>query len=94
MLEIVEAKPMCDHRLYLRFNDGAQGELDIAQIVAFEGVFAALADQRFFQQVYVDADWGTVCWPGDLDLAPEPLWERIAGRIGGKTGIPAATETG
>lgn len=94
MLEIVEAKPTGDHRLYLRFNDGAQGEVDVAQIVVFEGVFAVLADQRYFQQVFVDADWGTVCWPGDLDLAPEPLWERIAGRIRDKTRIPAATETG
>lgn len=80
MLEIVEAKPVGGHRLYLRFNDGVQGEIEVAQIVPFEGVFAAFTDQRFFQQVYVDTDWGTVCWPGNLDLAPEPLWERVTGR--------------
>ena len=80
MLEIVEAKSVGGHRLYLLFNDGVQGEVDVAQIMPFEGVFAAFTDQGFFEQVYVDADWGTVCWPGHLDLAPEPLWERLTGR--------------
>jgi hypothetical protein len=67
-------------RLSLRFDEGSEGELDVAQVVPFSGVFAALADQGFFKKVFVDPDWGTLSWPNNLDLAPESLYERITGR--------------
>jgi hypothetical protein len=67
LAEILEAVPLGGYRLHLRFRDGAEGEVDIARVVPFEGVFAALRDVAFFAQVYVDAEWGTVCWPGNLD---------------------------
>ena len=66
--------------LHLRFDDGSAGDVDIAELIPFEGVFAALGDTSLFEQVRVDPDWGTLCWPGDLDLAPEPLYERATGK--------------
>ncbi len=86
--EVAEARHVGEHRLHLRFRDGVEGEVDIAEVVPFDGVFAVFRDIGFFAQVYVDHDWGTVCWPGDLDLAPEPLWEQVASRTGDKTGTP------
>jgi hypothetical protein len=79
-IEVIEAKAIGGHRLHLRFSDGCEGDVDLALVVPFGGVFAVLRDPDFFSQVYVDHDWGTVCWPGDLDMAAEPLWERITGR--------------
>ena len=35
---------------------------------------APLADPDFFKQVYVDPESRTLAWPGELDLAPEPLY--------------------
>ncbi|MCK6570203.1 DUF2442 domain-containing protein [Myxococcota bacterium] len=75
--EIVEAIPIGGHRLRLRFSDGVEGEVDVSEVVAFRGVVAALKNPVFFEQVAVDETWGTVTWPGDLDLAPEPLCDRI-----------------
>ena len=80
LIHIVEVKFCGGYRLFLRFEDGAQGEVDVATIVPFDGVFARLKDQAEFDKVYLDRDWGTICWPGDLDLAPETLYERITGR--------------
>ena len=80
MVQIVEATPKGGWRLQLRFDDGVEGEVDVADMIAFDGVFAAFNEPGFFEQVYVDADWGTVCWPGDLDLAPEPLYEKLTGK--------------
>jgi hypothetical protein len=34
-------------------------------------VFAPLADDKTFAQLYVDPELHTVCWPGNIDLAPE-----------------------
>ncbi len=78
--EIVEARAAPRYRLHLRFADGVEGEVDVAELIPFDGVFAAFKTPGFFEQVRVDETWGTVCWPGDLDLAPEPLYDRIVGR--------------
>ncbi|MHB8874732.1 MAG: DUF2442 domain-containing protein [Myxococcaceae bacterium] len=80
LVQIVEVQLRGGHRLFLRFNDGSQGIVDIADVIAFEGVFSSLRDQTNFEKVFVDSQWGTVCWPDNLDLAPEPLYERITGR--------------
>ena len=34
-----------------------------------------MRDPSFFAQVSVDPQFGTIVWPGDLDMAPEPLYE-------------------
>jgi hypothetical protein len=44
----------------------------------FDGVFEPLRDPARFAEAFVDL--GTVCWPNDLDLAPEFLYEKGAGR--------------
>lgn len=82
-IAIIAATAVGAHRLHLRFADGCEGDVDIRDVVPFQGVFAVLTDPAYFAQVYVDRDWGTICWPGDLDLAPEPLWERVTGRHAG-----------
>jgi hypothetical protein len=81
--QIVFVEPLDGTRVRLRFDDGVEGVLDIAEVIPFDGVVAALRDPHVFRQVSVDKDWGTLCWPGDLDLAPEPLHERLAGGGGG-----------
>lgn len=80
MVQITEVELRGGTRLHLRFDDGAAGEVDLAEVIPFEGVFEALKDDEFFGRVQVDPDWGTLCWPGDLDLATEPLYEHATGR--------------
>lgn len=72
-IEITAVEPRGGTRLHLRFTDGSSGELDLAEVITFDGVFAPLQDQAFFDQVRVDPTWGIITWPGALDLAPEPL---------------------
>ena len=68
------------YRLALRFEDGVEGEVDVAALVPFEGVFAALADARFFASVRVDAEAGTIIWPNGADIDPLVLHSKITGR--------------
>jgi Protein of unknown function (DUF2442) len=67
----VEALP--GFRLRVRFNDGAEGIVELADFVnsAAAGVFAALRDETVFRQASVVL--GAVTWPGDLDLAPDAM---------------------
>jgi len=77
--DIVEVRPLGGHRLYLRFEDGVAGELDLAGRLRFEGVFAPLKDPAVFAQVRVHPELGTVVWPNDVDLDPDALYAELSG---------------
>jgi hypothetical protein len=77
--DVVEVKPLTEYRLYLRFEDGVSGEVDIAQIVSFTGVFAPLQDRDYFVQVKVNPDIGTICWPNEADIDPDVLYALVTG---------------
>src|ERR1700730_16475307 len=77
--DIVEAVPMDDYCLKLRFEDGTAGIVDVAQLVLFTGVFAPLRDAKEFATVRVNAELGTVCWPGGVDLDPDVLYALVTG---------------
>ncbi len=77
--DIVEVRPLGGHRLYLRFEDGVAGELDLAGRLRFEGVFAPLKDPAVFAQVRVHPELGTVVWPNGADLDPDALYAELSG---------------
>lgn len=67
------------YRLRIRFDDGAEGEIDVDATVSFEGVFEPLRDPEFFAQVRVDPESGTIVWPNGADLDPLVLHSRVTG---------------
>lgn len=77
--DVVEVKPLGEYRLYLRFEDDASGSVDMAALVDFQGVFAPLRDQAFFDQVRVEPDLGTIVWPNGADIDPVVLYSVATG---------------
>ena len=77
--DIVEAVPLEDYRLELRFEDGTTGVVDVGRCVSFTGVFAPLRDREQFNLVQVNAELGTVCWPCGADLDPDVLYALVTG---------------
>ncbi len=78
--DIVEARVAEGHRLYVRFEDGVDGEVDLSELVEFKGVFAPLRVAEEVAKVQVDPDLGTVCWPSGADLDPDVLYSIITGQ--------------
>jgi hypothetical protein len=72
--DVVEVKAESGHRLFVRFADGISGkvQLDISEL---SGVLAPLRDPAFFERAFVD--YGAVAWPGDIDLAPDAMYEQV-----------------
>ena len=68
------------YRLKLRFDDGAEGEIDITKMTTFEGVFEPLKEPGYFSQVKVDPEAGTIVWPNGADLDPLVLHSKVTGR--------------
>lgn len=78
--DVVEVRPLKDHRLHIRFEDGVEGEIDIASLISFDGVFASLRDPAVFRAVAVHPELGTICWPNGADLDPDVLYAEVTGR--------------
>ena len=77
--DVVSVEPLANHRLRIRFDDGTEGVVDVAETVQFSGVFEPLRDESFFAQATVHPELRTVCWPNDADLDSEVLYSKITG---------------
>lgn len=66
-----------DYRLAVRFVDGTEGEVDVSHLVLSDGagVFEALRDPAVFNRVGLEH--GSVVWPGELDLAPDAMYDAV-----------------
>jgi hypothetical protein len=78
--DITYVQPLENHCLHLRFEDGVEGSVDVAALVKFTGVFSPLRDRRYFLQVRVNPDLGTICWPNGADLDPDVLYASVTGQ--------------
>lgn len=75
-LHVKEAKYLHDYVIWLRFNDGAVGEIDLGNELEGE-VFAPLKDIEKFKKFRIDPDIETVVWDNGADFAPEFLYDNM-----------------
>jgi hypothetical protein len=69
---VLEARYVRDHIVWVRFQDGTAGEVDLTS--ELEGpVFEPLRDPEVFKQLRVDPEFHTLVWPNGADIAPERL---------------------
>lgn len=76
MAHVTHVESLAGHRLRLRFDDGAEGEIDLS-LRQWRGIFAPLKDQAFFERVEIDEELGTIVWPNGADIAPETLHDWV-----------------
>ena len=70
--QVMTAMPVDDRRIRVSFENGVEGLFDCSPYMA-DGYWQGLSDPAFFRQVRVDC--GTLCWPNDIDIDPEEVWE-------------------
>lgn len=76
ILHVVEAEYEHDYVVRLKFNDGAEGFVDLADELYGE-MFAPLKDRAKFAALKLDPELGTIVWENGADLAPEFLHDRL-----------------
>lgn len=78
MKKAVQAKTLDGYRLWLKYTDGVEGEVDLSDL-AGRGVFQAWSNPKVFRAVRVD-ERGALTWPGEIDLCPDALYLRLTGK--------------
>jgi hypothetical protein len=71
-LHIKSAKYLSDYKLWIAFDDGTAGEVDLVDELK-GSMFEPLKDLAEVQYVCVEPELKTVVWPNGADLAPEVL---------------------
>jgi hypothetical protein len=72
--DVIEAKPIRHLEFLVRFADGLTGKVRF-QPSHLYGVFAPLKEPAFFNRLTVNE--GFVTWPGEIDLAPDAMYQAI-----------------
>lgn len=73
---IVEAQYRKDYRIWVRFADQVEGEVDLEGEL-WGDVFAPLKSRTEFAKLRLDEELGTVVWPNGADFAPEFLYAKL-----------------
>ena len=73
-----EVEPREGYRIWLRYKDGAAGEIDLSHL-AERGVFEAWNDRTYFETVHVTPDGG-IAWRDEIELCPDALYMQLTGK--------------
>jgi hypothetical protein len=73
LLDVVKVEVEPNYVLYLEFENGERRVFDMAPYTD-KKPFIQLKGSPLFALAAVD--YGTVVWPGNLDIAPETLYDR------------------
>ena len=78
MIRPLEVEPRLGYRIWLRYSDGAAGEVDLSHL-AGRGVFKAWNDPACFEAVHIGLS-GSVAWGEDVELCPDALYLQLTGK--------------
>jgi hypothetical protein len=78
MFKPIEVRALTDYKLWLRYSDGSEGEVDLAEFVG-KGVFKLWDDYSTFEKVYI-GEHGQVAWNDEIDMCPDALYLRLTGK--------------
>jgi hypothetical protein len=72
LLDVIAVQPQPDFQLDLEFQNGESRRFDARPLLALKP-WTRIASPAIFNLARVD--YGTVVWPGEIDIAPETLYD-------------------
>lgn len=74
--DVLEARYVRAHTIWLRFRDGTSGEIDLEPSLRGP-MLEPLRDLAYFQRFNVHPDFDTLAWPNGADFDPEYLYDNV-----------------
>lgn len=78
MIRPTEVKARAGYRIWLRYSDGSEGEVDLSDL-AGKGVFAAWNEPGYFERVHI-TDHRSIAWDDDLEICPDTVYMELTGK--------------
>lgn len=72
LLDVIAVKTKMDYQLELKFENGEVRSFDMRPLLKMKP-WKRIATPRLFEAAKVE--YGTVVWPGEIDIAPETLYD-------------------
>lgn len=72
---VIKAKYIKDYKVWIAFDDGKSGEIDLADEISWGEIFKPLQDINYFKNFKIEND--TLSWENGADIAPESLYELL-----------------
>ena len=76
--KILEARPLDGYKIWLKFDDGTSGEVDLSHL-AGKGVFALWSNYENFKKISVE-DNRRVAWSDEIDIDADSLYMKLTGK--------------
>lgn len=77
--DIIKIKYIEGYKLKLEFENGKSGIIDFKDYIKEGSIYARFSDIEYFKQAYIHPELGVLCWPGDVDVAPETVYHEATG---------------
>ena len=77
ILKLEQIRPLPGNRIYPRYADGAEGDVDLSEVVGRD-VFSRLSDPEHFGTVYITESGDMPCGQ-DLELCADTLYVKLTG---------------
>ena len=74
--DVIEARYVGGHVVWLKFRDGTAGEIDLGPEL-FGPMFEPLRDPAVFCQFQIHPEFHTLVWSNGADFAPEFLHDNV-----------------
>ncbi len=81
LYDIIDVRVVKEYTLHIVFENDVQGEVDISQVIPFEGIFSNLKDKEYFSTVCVNKELGTIVWDNGADISPTFLYSLISNEV-------------
>ena len=76
--KILETRPLDDYKIWLKFDDGVTGEVDLSHL-AEKGVFEFWNNYENFKNVSIE-NGRSLIWSDEIDIDADSLYLKLTGK--------------
>lgn len=78
MLKPLQVEPLSGHKIWIRYSDGAEGEVDLSDL-AGRGVFQLWDRPGEFEKVHIGPG-NAISWTDQVELCPDSVYLKLTGK--------------